>query len=1175
MKNSLLYPLAAVALVICLLLSWFAGTWMHLQSPDVWILRGGLALLSVCAIGGFVWYRSRQEAESRAATGAGDAGGAAPGAGGNEEIDTVLREAETRLASARLGKGAKLGQLPVILLLGEPGSGKTSVVMQNGLDPELLAGQVYQEGATVPTRAANLWFARRVVFAEAGGRLLNDPGRWQRLVKKLAPGRLKSLGSGEQATRAVVVCVDAESFLKPNAAEAVPQTARKLQARLGEISQQLGISFPVYVFFNRMDRVPYFSDFVRNMSSEEAAQVLGVTLPPAPAAATGVYAEQEAKRLNSAFHNLFYSLCDKRPDYLTRERLAEPIDGVYEFPREFRKLRGLLVQFLVDLARPSQLRTNPFLRGFYFTGMRTIVVTTTTSQTSVMPRAATEQITAPTGSATTFMKREDMLAQAAASAESMESTQVSEGRKVTQWVFLGHLFSDVLLQDKAALGASGTSTKIGYLRRAVLATVAVLSLILSVGFLVSFFGNRSLVSEARTAASAILPSEAPGNDLASVDALRRLERLRQSVDTLNHYERQGAPLRLRWGLYAGSAIQPDVWRIYFDRFKLLQFGSTQAGLRESLSQLPPVPGPNDVYGPVYSALKAYLLTTSNSDKEREKGNPEFLSALLYRRWLGSRSVEDDRRQLAQKQFDFYSQELAIINPFAAENDANAIVRARNYLKQFAGNQRIYQSMLAAASKSTPSLRFNEKYASAGAGEVVSNVKEIPGAFTRGGWKFMQDAIKNPDRYFSGEEWVLGTQTAASVDRAKLEQDLQAIYVPDYIRQWREFLTATHVTGYAGYPDAAKKLTRTAANSSPLLAALCETSANTAVGSSDLDKAFKPVQLIEPANCLDAGLFVQQPNQPYMQGLLSLEQALEQHGLAPPEGKEAAKAQVMQSATQARTGARQVMQAAPIDPEAHLEKTVQKLLEDPITSVLNMSGGGAAFPCEAMRALMAKYPFNPKSTQNASLDEIQKVFRSPDGLLAQQYNSSLKPYLVPQGLRYAANSSGGKVNPAFLAFFNRAADLQQTLFPGGSQDIQYRYYLKPIPTEGIESLTLTIDGQTLKSGMGGAAPKQFVWSGGIVQQVHLTVKIKGGSELSFPGYDGPYAVFHFFNDADRWESQGATSTVEWVLRVAGGRPMTMSDGRPVKVQFEIDTRGGPAIFQHNYLPGLGCVAKVTQ
>jgi len=39
------------------------------------------------------------------------------------------------------------------------------------------------------------------------------------------------------------------------------------------------------------------------------------------------------------------------------------------------------------------------------------------------------------------------------------------GRKVPQWVFLGHLFSDIVLRDKNALGASGSSTKTSMLHR--------------------------------------------------------------------------------------------------------------------------------------------------------------------------------------------------------------------------------------------------------------------------------------------------------------------------------------------------------------------------------------------------------------------------------------------------------------------------------------------------------------------------------------------------------------------------------------------------------------------------------------------------------------------------------------------------------------------------------------
>src|SRR5204862_263787 len=156
-------------------------------------------------------------------------------------------------------------------------------------------------------------------------------------------------------------------------AEARVAGARSLHTRLSEISQALGINLPVYVLFTRTDRLPFFNEYVRNLSNEEATQVLGVTLPMAERS-SGVYAEQQGQRLSAAFNDLYYSLCDKRPEFLAREHDGEKLPGIYEFPREFRKLRGAMVQFLVDLARPSQLTTGPFLRGFYFSGVRPVFV---------------------------------------------------------------------------------------------------------------------------------------------------------------------------------------------------------------------------------------------------------------------------------------------------------------------------------------------------------------------------------------------------------------------------------------------------------------------------------------------------------------------------------------------------------------------------------------------------------------------------------------------------------------------------------------------------------------------------------------------------------------------------------------------------------------------------------
>ena len=55
--------------------------------------------------------------------------------------------------------------------------------------------------------------------------------------------------------------------------------------------------------------------------------------------ATGVYAEQETARVSWAFDNLFQSLADRRVNLLSQEFDATKLPTIYEFPREFRKLR--------------------------------------------------------------------------------------------------------------------------------------------------------------------------------------------------------------------------------------------------------------------------------------------------------------------------------------------------------------------------------------------------------------------------------------------------------------------------------------------------------------------------------------------------------------------------------------------------------------------------------------------------------------------------------------------------------------------------------------------------------------------------------------------------------------------------------------------------------------------
>ncbi len=452
MNSKLKYGIAAILFIGWLVLAWFIGSWLHLQGSRLWILRGSLAFIGLLALILLIWWFIRRDKER------GEMGVAGPG---GDEIDALIREAEKRLQASKLGKSASVGSLPLYLVLGETGSAKTTVVMHSGLEPELLAGQTMQDKAPVPTRAVNLWYTRQVIFAEAGGTMLQDRPRWVRLIRKLAPRQLHSVfGKRMPAPRAALVCVDSESFMKPGAHEALAASVERIRTRLRELSQMLGINLPVYVLFTRGDRLQFFQDYVRNLTPDQASVVFGDTLPMA-AYTTGVYGEQETARISAAFDALFQSLADRRVDLLAQEFDANRLPTIYEYPREFRKLRTLLVQLVVDLCRPSQLRSGPVSARvlLHWREARHRHLCRPRRWCRSRPRRLMPR-PAMSGATGIFDIR-----RARALAAQAQAREANETRRVPQWVFLPHVFSDVLLKDASALTASASSSKTSFWRR--------------------------------------------------------------------------------------------------------------------------------------------------------------------------------------------------------------------------------------------------------------------------------------------------------------------------------------------------------------------------------------------------------------------------------------------------------------------------------------------------------------------------------------------------------------------------------------------------------------------------------------------------------------------------------------------------------------------------------------
>ncbi len=626
---------------------------------QTWVLfMGIMSMLGISSSAFFYYFQNKfeQRKQHKEEAAAAAAGGTAPVDAG--EAAQWIKDANARMAQSKPGVGVE--NLPMMFVVGDRGTAKTSCILNSGLEPELLSGQVYQDNVVAPTRGANIFYARDTVFVEAGGALMANPSAWKNLVAKLRPARLKSLiGKGGQAPRAVLLCFDLETFTRAGAGEAITGAARYLQERLGEISQMLGINFPVYVLFTRADRLPFFAEFVRNLTQDEAGQVVGVTLPMQPAASQGVYAETETRRLTAAFDSLFYSFCDHRLMILPRETDPQKVPSAYEFPREFRKLRSLLVQFLVDIGRPSQLRATPFLRGFYFSGVRPIEVRDVVLAPMTGPGPQPQQ---ETGGGATRMFRAGF--QAEQKAAQMFAPQSGQARKVPQWLFLSHLFLDVLLADSNARAASGSSIKTSLTKRILLAAAAVVFLFYSGLLMVSYFGNKSLEDTALVAARNIGNADVAGGNLPTQEALVRLDTLRQSLQQLTDYQTNGAPLHLRWGLYSGNAMLPNVRRVYYNKFRQVLFGSTQGQMLAFLQRVPATPGPQDDYGYAYDSLKTYLLTTGEWKRSSESSLQAFLAARLLNRWSAGHEAElgPDRMNLAKAQFDFYSRDLHNGNP---------------------------------------------------------------------------------------------------------------------------------------------------------------------------------------------------------------------------------------------------------------------------------------------------------------------------------------------------------------------------------------------------------------------------------------------------------------------------------------------------------------------------------
>jgi len=1066
-------------------------------------------------------------------------------------LSNLLRDADSRIRQS--GRAKSLASMPLIYVIGDENSAKTQTVLQSGLDAELLAGNVYQDGGIVPTQLANLWLAGNYVVAEAGGALLRQPPLWLRLVRATIPARLGSVfGDSRLPARSVVVCVSIERILAPNTTEQIRALAQTLNERLRQLSQTLGISLPIYVLFTKLDRITPFADYASRLAEEEVKLPIG-SLLSSLSAGSGLYTEQATALIGNRFDQLLYALSEFRLDVLSRGGELQDLARAYELPRDLRKLRAGIVSFLAEVARPSQIGVNPFLRGFFFAGMRAHLVEDVLDIGPAQPQAA-----APIDAGAT------RIFSIAAAQTQQPAPQPRRGgtRKVPQWVFLPHLFSKILLADKSALETSRASTRTSFLKRTLLACTSAVILILLVLFTISFFNNRALEQRVATAAAAPVSPVSAGTFAAQGD-LESLDKLRAVLAELEGYRKNGPPLMDRLGLYRGDALYPVACQAYSNKFRTLLMAPAQANILAKLGALPSAPTPDADYGATYRPLKAYLITATSPDPDTAQDTVDFLPTALLTEWAGNATPAPDLSRLAQTQFEFYANLLpgtssCLAKTGSPRNDT-LVARARLYLNGFQGFQHVYQSMLAAANHKVPGFNFNGRFP--GSSQYIVDSYAVQGAFSKDGFAFMQDAILHPDPYFRGEEWVLGPASGPPIDRAALSVQLKQTYTADYIQTWRTYLTKAQFIPYRTFADAGNKLGALDSNTSALLELFSLISTNTAVAAPEISSAFQaPQAVVSPSN--GDNRLIGSSNQAYIQSLQALEGVLKNLSLNPTSANDpAAAAPVTQAAVTAEQAAENLRNGFVPDPAGSMDKTSFALLEAPITSAKNLAaqapanaaGGGAKAFCAQVGPVLAKFPFNPQSTTEASTEEVAQVFAPGSGSFAQ-FATSLHALVVQQGSQYVpAPGSTVKISPSFLGFLSSAQKISSTLFPAGNQP-SLDFTLTEVKSTGVSDAVLSIDGKQLNAG---GQTATFHWVSQPSSKITLATQ-----KNTAPNMTGPWSVFHFGFAAP----QISPNRLKFFF--------SFNNQAPEVVLFDASGPGAP-LLNPEFMKGFHCVSNVAR
>ncbi len=356
-----LYPL--LTLVAALYLAWRGLPWLPL--PDLldplWRAQvlGGLLALMALGLAARTWFVQRHE--RRLLQSLLRPNDQARVAAEVAELQQKLQKALTQFEKTR-----RLDERPWYAIIGSPGAGKTTALINSGLNFPLSQYFGRQQVSGVGgTRNCEWWFTEEAILLDTAGRYTEarhetDKQAWFAFLDLLRQARQPRPLNG------VLVAVSVSDLLQFSAQEQANH-AQQLRERIDELSQRLGCRLPIYVLFTKVDLLAGFLEYFNDLSREGRGQVWGVTCQTADTA------DEFLQEATALAERLYQAL----PERLNDERDSKRRDLIYTFPQQFTQLIPHCHHFLTALqpplvairqtGAPTPTAAPLWLRGVYFT----------------------------------------------------------------------------------------------------------------------------------------------------------------------------------------------------------------------------------------------------------------------------------------------------------------------------------------------------------------------------------------------------------------------------------------------------------------------------------------------------------------------------------------------------------------------------------------------------------------------------------------------------------------------------------------------------------------------------------------------------------------------------------------------------------------------------------------